>query len=603
MKDKVDIYELVLSEDGTYEAITAPIGKELRIVIPEEYNGIPITKISVRGPVEEPAHTICVSKNVKIFMNTTTKFQLNRQPPYYVEISPENPWLIADDKAVFSKDKKTLYAFTARKDNSYTIPGEVRVIYNNAFFETLGLKDLTLPDELDEVGDFAFCRCGIKELRLPKRMKKLGSHSFSVTSPDILVLPEDVEEMASNAFFGTKCSSPVYIPDYFDKPEYCIPNYDFAQDMIIDKNSKSFTVIDGVIYSKDMKALLAVTSKAPSVITVPDGVEVIGSNACIRNKNIREMILPNSVRTILSYVFSSSTLEKINLENVKIIESNAFTVCQNLLRTGKIGAEEIGDYCFDACSSLTELCFTNVREIGDCALSGLRKCNKIFLPEGLEKIGFGAFGDSLFKTIRIPRSASGSDNFIADSALEIELYDVENSVIYKKVPNNNFGDGCLVKVLSPDTDEIKFAVKIFGNKDRYLNEYISSLFGGEQFFDLKKYDEYFEIFCGDYFNSKYEAAYYRIKYPVNLTDHSREIYAAYLEKYASEYFRTIIDKPDVTVEEIADFPYLNSVKEPVLLEFITLSANRGLIEITSFLMNYKHEHFPNINNDGDINDV
>lgn len=200
------------------------------------------------------------------------------------------------------------------------------------------------------------------------------------------------------------------------------------------------------------------------------------------------------------------------------------------------------------------------------------------------------------------------DNYIAGSALEIELYDVENSVIYKKAPNNNvFVGGCLVKVLSADTDEIKYAVKVFGKpgfsaESREKMTYINSLFGGGQFFDLKKYDEYFERVCTEYHSLEYEAAYYRIKYPAELSEHSREVYTAYLEKFATDHIRTIIDKQGVTVEEIADFPYMYGVKETALLEFITLSASRGLVEITSFLMNYKHEHFPNINNDVDIYD-
>lgn len=45
-------------------------------------------------------------------------------------------------------------------------------------------------------------------------------------------------------------------------------------------------------------------------------------------------------------------------------------------------------------------------------------------------------------------------------------------------------------------------------------------------------------------------------------------------------------------EEIADFPYLHTVEEKYLLDLITRSAEKGLAEITSFLMTYKNEHFP-----------
>ena len=135
-----------------------------------------------------------------------------------------------------------------------------------------------------------------------------------------------------------------------------------------------------------------------------------------------------------------------------------------------------------------------------------------------------------------------------------------------------------------------YAVKVF-NDEKISRKYIISLFGGEQFFDLKKYDRHFATVCTEYHSYKYEAAHYRIKYPVKLTSRSREVYMSYLEEYAADYIRALLDKPNAAVEEIAD--YLHIIKEADIMELISISANHGLVEITAFLMNYKHEHFPN----------
>ena len=598
MSEDMRFEEYILRKrtDKTYAAIVHLYKRTPRVVIPEEYDGIPITKITIDSLHFGSVLTVCVSKNVKIFMNSINLQGGSQQ--YFAEIDPENPWLIADDKAVFSKDKSILYAFTARSDESYTIPDGVKTIYNYAFYNANVLRVLNFPDGLEEIGDRAFGFCSVREWRLPNSIKKIGSRGFScIRKANLFVLPDSIEEAAPDAFNRTTCASPVFLPDCYNRPEFDIPNFKFAPEYIVDENSRTLTVIDGVVYTKDMKTLLAVSQKAPDVITVPNGVEVIGNRACDCNKQIREVVLPRSVHTILNEAFFNSGLEKINLENVKFIKDKAFENCHDLIETGNIGARKIGCNCFSNCGSLGFVNLTDVREIGIGAFYGLKDNAKMFLPEGLKKVdGLVTFG-SRFRSFRVPRSASMLDNIIPDYTMEIELYDVENSVIYKKDPGiSHFQNGCLVKVLSPKTDKVKYAVKIFEAETTDVvkdpRKYINSLFGGEQFFDLKKYDEYFRtVFSRRHLLSKYWAAYYRIKYPAELTKNTRRMYMKYLEGCAADVVRHYVNKQDVTAEERANFPYLYAIGEKDLLELITHSAEYGLTEITLFLMNLKNELF------------
>ncbi|MCH5209047.1 MAG: leucine-rich repeat protein [Oscillospiraceae bacterium] len=547
-----DGYSLEMLEDGTYMAtVEAEYGCSVHIEIPEEYNGIPITEIQVYGYPSKPLRTICVSKLVRLFKNSEMLFYDDL--PFFVEVSPENPWLCADDKAVFSKDKKILYAFTARGDETYTIPSGVRVIYENAFYEISYLKLVNFPEELEEIGDRAFYGCELKELTLPNNIKKIGSGAFAhgFTKLDTLVLPRHIEEMAPDSFYSKACRSPVYLPDCYNKPEFCIPNYFLSPEYIIDENSKSFTVIDGVIYSKDMKALLTITQKAPSVISVHEGVEVIACYASEVNDTIREVKLPKSTHTILNNAFSYSFLEKINLENVKIIEKQAFYSCDFLTETGKLGAEKIGDECFCACGSLDNVYLTGDKEIGKNAFHKIKKGAHVFLEEGLVTI------------------------------------------------NNSFSNNCTVMIISPDTSEIKYAVKVFdaendaGIKD--TEEYINRLLNWDREYCLRKYDEFFGSLRSVTLY-KYEMAYYRIKYPADLSDEMRKTYLSYLEENSGFAVQSILNKQYPQAEEIADFPYLYSVGEKDLERFIEQSVKKGLNEITAFLVPYKFSRFPHSDN-------
>lgn len=595
--ENFDGYSLYLNKAGTYSAEVHFESSEPEIKITEEYNWIPVTKAVICGYLRGEIKTVCVPKTVKEFINDDNLYQDNL--PYFVKISSDNPWLCADDKAVFSKDKTLLYAFTARKDESYTVPDSVKIIYDNAFYAAYALKKLTMPDSLEEIGEMAFYFCGVRDWKFPKNLKRIGSWALKSVRMNSVILPENIEDMADDAFGDAQSLSPVYLPNYFNKPELDLPNYRFAPEYIVDENSVTLTQIDGVIYTKDMKALLAITQKAPSIITVPDGVEIIAVQASDFNRNIREIFLPSSVHTILKKAFFNSDLEKINLENVKFIGEQAFDHCSKLSETGNIGAEIIGRNGFNSCKSLEKINLTNIKEIGICAFEGLSDNSEMIISEGLEAIHSSNSLKSSFKRIRIPRSASMLDNCIPRYAKEVELYDVENSVIYKKDPRiNDFWKGCLVKALSPDTDEVKYAIKIFEAEEtdevNNSREYINSLFGGEQFFDLVKYDEYFRsVFNRKNLLSKYEAAYYRMKYFVESTDYAREMYMTYLEVCGADVIRHMLNKPDITAEEVMNFPYLYAVEEEDLIEIIKRSVNRGLTEITVALMNYKNERFPN----------
>lgn len=589
---KFDGYKLARSEDGTYIARVETFDDNPRIEIPEEYNGIPITWVGVYCNLGYTAGTVCVSKNVRFFSNIEAPRRDEIEFPYYcdeswflktpyfVEVSPENPWLCSDEKAVFSKDKKILYAFTAKGDTSYVIPDGVEVIFDSAFSVTTCLEEITIPHGIVEIGDLAFTQSHIRNFNIPDSVKKIGQEAFSCTLTTSFTLPKYVEEVGKSAFRRAYCGSPVFLPDCFNKPEYDMPYCNFTDKYIIDENSKAFNVIDGIIYSKDMKALLSITRAAPREIVVPEGVEIIGAGACEFGR-VEEIILPKSVYLICYRAFNGSFLRKINLENVKIIEDHAFQGCR-LTEIGDIGAEKIGKAAFLYCE-IKSVRLLNVKEIGDEAFFELEEGAEIYLPEGLEKIGKNAFCGTINSLRWILLRDSGMDN----------------SVLYNGFPEYSvFGFDTLVKVLSPENDEVKFAIKIFraektdavNNSERYIN----SLFGGVNLFDFESYDAYFGLVCNSNgLRSKYEAAHYRIKYPAGLTDKARKMYIDYLENNAASVIWEIMDKPVFRVGDIADFPYLDKVKESDLMEIIDESVKLGFTELTAFLMNYKHERFPN----------
>lgn len=144
----------------------------------------------------------------------------------------------------------------------------------------------------------------------------------------------------------------------------------------------NFEEIDGVVYTKDRKTLVA-CSMSKKHVKVLDGTEVISINAFTQCK-IEEVIFPASL---------------------KIIDEMAFTDCE-MLKSVKFGngLKAIGRSAFAWCRSLKHVALPSSLEyIGRCAFfgSGLKDIN---LNEGLKSFEAEAFSNTQIKELYIPSS-------------------------------------------------------------------------------------------------------------------------------------------------------------------------------------------------------
>lgn len=546
-------FELIPNRDGAYDARITLDPRGTVINVPEEYDGKVVDRILLqRGFFNfdfikiEPS-VVFIPKTVKTVCNNS---QDGSNIPFFAKISPDNPYFCADEKAIFSKDRSTIHVFTAYSDKSYVIPDSVKTIGERAFSGAVCLEELSIPDGTEEIGNDAFWGCCRLTLKLPDTIKKIGHWAFKDARLDgNSALPPNSEKVAATAYNDARCDNVLYLPDRFGCLESGLPYYTFAPDIIIDEDSKRYVKLDGVIYSKDMKTLIAATRKTPSVITVPDGVEVIAPRAFESNQTIKQVILPYSVHTISDNAFHFSSIEKIDLENVKHIGQSAFFSCR-LEDTCVIGAESIGKSGFANCGCLKQIHLVNVGEIGENAFRNLNEDAELYITDNVKEIGKNAF-----------------DGYY------------------------------IINVLSPDTGKIKYAFNIFeaeSEKVENSRRVINSMIGGERFIDFEKYDEYFKEVCrGKHPPTEYRAAYYRLKYPERLTDEARVMYEAYTAVHSKDIIDLILSEGYDPAYEIAKHPYLDMIVETAFPELLETTVERELTEITAFLINYKNERFPN----------
>ncbi len=184
------------------------------IVIPDEYDGVPVTEIADFAAVNlEYVTKITIGKNVREISDWAFG---NSKKIVAFEVSDDNPYICDVDGVIYTKDMKTLLFYPPSgglaacedkdgnivKTISYSVPEGVETIRSKAFYKCLELTDITLPSTLKAVEEKAFFRCSLKEIILPDGLEFIGKDAFAFCSAvEKVTVPASVKQIDEYAFF------------------------------------------------------------------------------------------------------------------------------------------------------------------------------------------------------------------------------------------------------------------------------------------------------------------------------------------------------------------------------------------------------------------
>ncbi len=195
--------------------------------------------------------------------------------------------------------------------------------------------------------------CFITSLTVGEGVKSIMEGAFSGESQlEYVKLPESLEFIGDGAFMGTGIES-IDIPSKVEKISVSMFESSVIKNINVSTDNPYLKSIDGVVYSKDGKTLVAFPvarfSDLSYKFSIPETVEEIGDYAFM-NAVHNTVIIPNSVKRICQFAFAGN----VNLTNVSMSNS----------------IECIEDNAFFSCDSLTE----------------------IYLPKSLQRIEYGSVG-------------------------------------------------------------------------------------------------------------------------------------------------------------------------------------------------------------------
>ncbi len=379
---------------GTYFVSDGKACTDANVIIPNTYNGVPVTRIASEA------------------------FRWNKEMKSIV---------IPD--SVREIGNMAFYACSSLE--SVTFGNSLEVIGDEAFLHCGLLSDVELPDSLITIGDSAFASCeSFKTFTISKSVEKVGDN-FVMGCPDLekiyvdeanecykdidgilyskdgkilikypegrdisgFVIPEGVTTIYKSAFINTHFSDCFEIPEgvthigeeaFFGCPAIYIPSsvVSIADNAFylcwglthidVAPNNEHYSSIDGNLYTKDGKSLIKYAgAKNEESFIVPNGVEIICEGAFSHSIFLINITLPDSLRIIGECAFlDCQSLESIDIpESVTDIGTFAFGYCKSLTEIViPNSVKTIYNHTFSDCSSLVSITMSNsVKDIEYCA--------------------------------------------------------------------------------------------------------------------------------------------------------------------------------------------------------------------------------------------
>lgn len=132
-------------------------------------------------------------------VETQAFWQCPAMSAFYVK--EENPYLREYGGVLYDKEKSELLMFPWDFSGSHSILSGTKKISAHAGYERVGLKSVTLPDSIVEIGKYAFCGCEkIKDIRMPEGLEVVGELAFDGTSISRFHFPSTVRKIGTGLF-------------------------------------------------------------------------------------------------------------------------------------------------------------------------------------------------------------------------------------------------------------------------------------------------------------------------------------------------------------------------------------------------------------------
>lgn len=405
-------------------------GKEESVVLPEEFEGLPVTEIA------DNAFYDCSCVRWVVLPQSVTKIGMNAFR------GCENLESIRLPEGLLSMGEGVFCGCEQLK--SVRVPEGVEVIAQNAFSKCIRLTHIQLPERVREIEDGAFSGCSALEaLDLGSTLKKIGENVFKGCAESLrVVFPESFEGFTEKMLTGCEC---VYIradgglmlryymghkmqialdneccgkkvvalgPHVFEMFSY-LKEISLPKELVrIGENCfrgcsglksislpETLTEIEaGAFFMQGLEQQKRHMGEDTGLLSlrIPKSVRKIGSYAFGGHVHMKNVVLEGPVEEMGTGVFAGCGMESFVFpEGMTEVQTEMFGHCLELVSvTLPESLEAIWEFAFARCPRLKDLIIPeNVQVIAEGAFFSDSSLTEITIPTAVNKIGEEAFAD------------------------------------------------------------------------------------------------------------------------------------------------------------------------------------------------------------------
>ena len=323
-------------------------------------------------------------------------------------------------KYVLEDGGATITGYVVEPAGDVVIPGAldgypVTGIRYEVFPECKDITVVIIPEGVTEIGSFAFYACkGMFSVTLPDSITSIGDYAFADCSGLTSVsIPAGVTDLGGNPFLHPNPFQGCLLTEFGVSP-----------------GNPAFAQIDGVLFDKQGKTMIAYPNGRAGEYAIPDGVTHIGDEAFGACAGLTAVTIPAGVIDIGRNPFQGCPMTQINVaagnpvyEQVNGVlfdqkqksliaypharEENLYAIPEGTLRIGESAFSDngnltgviipgsvthIGDSAFWRCAGLRVVTISDgVTHIGDMAFEGCENLIRCTVPDSVTRIGESAF--------------------------------------------------------------------------------------------------------------------------------------------------------------------------------------------------------------------
>lgn len=208
----VSDFEFYYDDDGSI-CISEYNGMKSDVVIPEEIDGIPVTKIFLPlfcGNVypyndeKDIIETLTIPKSVNEIIISTNSIEWGRKCTDYF-VADGNDFYTDINGVLYSADMSTLVLYPKGKQTKeFKIPESVEIIFENAFSGCSNLHSLHFPSSVKTIVEYAFTHCtALEEILFTDGLEIIGEGAFrGCSSLKTVSFPKTLKSLGVSTFWG-----------------------------------------------------------------------------------------------------------------------------------------------------------------------------------------------------------------------------------------------------------------------------------------------------------------------------------------------------------------------------------------------------------------